>query len=197
VLASCLILLIIILVCTNMIKNAVQIGSRIVRNKSKSVEDFKNAKKLVNDLTDSMRHYGLVGMAAPQIGINLRVFVSEIRKTKTRKLQVLDSLRVFINPKIIDRSKKQTILYEGCGSLAYGEIFGPVKRPAEVTIEAYDLQGKKFILKAKNLLAKVIQHEIDHLDGIICIDRFIDTKKVMHREEYLKASNLKKKQFKR
>ncbi len=169
-----------------MIKPAIQIGNPVVRKKSLAVSDFRQAKKIAKDLIDSMREYGLVGMAAPQVGINQRIFVTEIRRTKTRSEKYCDLARVFINPKMISKSKRQTILMEGCGSLDFGRLFGPVKRPEEITVEAYGLDGKKFRLTAKGLLAKIIQHEIDHLDGIICIDRFTDMKKVMHVEEYLK-----------
>lgn len=171
-----------------MIQKAVQIGNAIVRTKSKPVKDFSAAKKIVKDLTDSMRHYGLVGMAARQIGINLRLFVSEIRPTQARRGKTLDPLRVFINPKIITRSSAETVLFEGCGSVDYGLLFGPVKRPQEVTVKAYGLDGKPFSVTASGLLAKVLQHEIDHLDGILCIDRFMDTKKIMHREEFVKTN---------
>lgn len=171
-----------------MIKKAVQIGNAIVRAKSRPVSDFKAAKKIVKDLTDSMRHYNLVGMAAPQIGINLRIFVSEIRPKQTRRDKTLDSLRVFINPKIVTRSSAETVLFEGCGSVDYGLLFGPVKRPQEVTVKAFGLDGRSFSVTATGLLAKILQHEIDHLDGILCIDRFQDTKKIMHQEEFVKAN---------
>jgi len=169
-----------------MIKKAVQIGNPIVRNKSLEIKDYKKAAKIAGDLIDSMRACNLVGMAAPQIGLNLRIFVSEIRKTPTRSEKSSDQVRVFINPKIVAKSKKQTILYEGCGSVANSALFGPVRRPQKVTVSAYDINGKKFLLKADGLLAKIIQHEIDHLNGILCIDKFIDTKKIMEREEYIK-----------
>lgn len=171
-----------------MIKKAVQIGNSIIRTKSVPVSDFKKAKKVVKDLIDSMRHYGLVGMAAPQIGVNLRIFISEIRQTKARSKVQADPLRFFINPRIVSKAKNETVLYEGCGSVDYGLLFGPVKRPSEVTVKAYGLDGKPFTLKTAGLLAKIMQHELDHLNGILCIDKFIDTKKIMHREEYLKMS---------
>ena len=75
-----------------------------------------------------MRYHGLVGMAAPQIGINQRIFVSEIRRTKTRKQQETDPVRVFINPKITNFSRGQEAGYEGCGSVAYAGLFGSVRR---------------------------------------------------------------------
>jgi peptide deformylase len=171
-----------------MIRKTVQVGNPILRKKSKPVERVEAAavQRLIKDLVDSMRANELVGMAAPQIGINLRVFVTELRKTKIRKnLKEVDPVRVFVNPRILSISKKQTVLYEGCGSLAHAQLFGPVRRPNKVTVEAFDKEGKKFKFVATGLLAKVVQHELDHLNGIVCVDRFTDTRKVMERSEYI------------
>lgn len=133
-----------------------------------------------------MRYHGLVGMAAPQIDINLRVFVTEVRKTKTRHQKPSDPLRVFINPRIIHFSKKQAVIYEGCGSAARSGLFAAVRRPANVTVEAFNQKGNKFKLNAKGLLARIIQYETDHLDGKVFLDRIYDAKTLMSREEYYK-----------
>lgn len=165
-----------------------QIGNPVIRTKSKRVRKVCNpsVQKIVKDLVDSMRFHGLVGMAAPQIGSNLRIFVTEIRKTKTRKPKERDPLRVFINPRITSFSKSKSIGYEGCGSIAFGQLFGPVKRSKSVIIKAQDREGEHFTLRAEGLLARVIQHEMDHLNGIVFLDRVTDIKKLMDREEYLK-----------
>lgn len=140
-----------------------------------------------------MRHHGLVGMAATQIGKNQRIFVSEVRKNKLRKgrpLKDLDPLRVFINPKIISVSKRTVNGWEGCGSIAEANLFCMVQRPAEVVVEAFNTKGEKFRLKAKNLLARIIQHELDHLNGVVCTDRG-DKNSYMSRNEYLKKFSKK------
>ena len=127
-------------------------------------------------------------MAAPQIGKGLRIFVTEVRKTKLRKgvgIENVDPLRVFINPKILSVSKKENKDWEGCGSVASANLFGMVKRPSSVVVEALDEKGEEFHLKASNLVARVIQHEMDHLDGIVFADR-ADTKTYMSKSEYLK-----------
>lgn len=171
------------------VKNATQVGNKIIRARSVEIVDpkSKSARKVVTDLIDSMRHHDLVGMAAPQIGKGVRVFVTEIRQTKLRKRDGinLDPLKVFINPRILSISKKEVKDWEGCGSIATANLFGLVKRPASVEIEALDERGIKFRLKAKNLLARVIQHEMDHLNGIVFVDR-ADPKTYMSRNEYLK-----------
>ena len=171
------------------IKKTSEIGSVVIRSRAKEVTKIPSAKirKILNDLADTMRHGNLVGMAAPQIGIGSRIFVTEIRKTAFRKdISTLDKLRVFINPKITKVSKKTVEDYEGCGSIASGGLFGIVKRPETISIHAYSELGEEFELDTSGLLARVIQHEIDHLNGVCFIDKITDTKKLLGRNEYLK-----------
>lgn len=171
---------------------ATQVGNPLIRSSSKDVINSKNkiVQKLVQDLTDSMRHHELVGMAAPQIGKSIRVFVTEIRKTKLRKSQDVDKLRVFINPKIIRRSKEKVKGWEGCGSVASAQLFGMVSRPKSITVRALDENGNSFTLEATGLLARVIQHEFDHIDGVVFTDK-ADVSTFMSRNEYLKLQSKK------
>lgn len=166
------------------IRPATQIGHPAIRERSVPVVSASSAatKKIVRDLIDSMRSYNLVGMAAPQIGINKRVFVTEIRRTRTRNPKMEDPARVFINPRIIAASQKQTIDYEGCGSVAHGGLFGAVRRPYIVTVTAYGLNGKKFTLRAEGLLARIVQHETDHLNGVVFLDRMKDMSSLIDRD---------------
>ncbi|OHA66576.1 MAG: peptide deformylase [Candidatus Wildermuthbacteria bacterium RIFCSPHIGHO2_02_FULL_47_12] len=170
-------------------RKATQIGNPIIRSSSRKVKDIssRKIKRIIQNLIDSMRFHELVGMAAPQIDLNIRIFVTEIRATKTRRKQKnADPLRVYINPSIVSYSKKHTLGYEGCGSVASGQLFGPVRRPEKVVVRAKDEKGRVFILEAKDLLARVIQHELDHLDGLVFIDKVADTKKLLDRSEYIK-----------
>jgi peptide deformylase len=171
------------------IKKISEIGSEVIRTRAKKAESIGSSKlkKIIIDMTDTMRHEGLVGIAAPQIGVGSRLFLTEVRKTKTRKdITSLDPLRVFINPEITRVSKKLVDGYEGCGSVAHGGLFGVVKRPETIAVQAYDEHGERFELETGGLLARIIQHEVDHLNGICFIDRVIDTKKLLGREEYIK-----------
>ena len=147
------------------IKSIKQVGNPIIRKKSMKVVSAKSPKikKIIKDLTDTMRHSNLVGIAAPQIGQSLRIFVTEIKATKYRKPSELDKLRVFINPKIIWSSKKKVSGYEGCGSVASSGIFGKVSRSTKIIVSASDKNNNEFILNAKGLLARIIEHEYDHL----------------------------------
>ena len=172
------------------IKKAVQIGNKVIRNKSIAVKDVsvKEIQQIIKNLVDSMRHDNLVGMAAPQIGKNYRIFVTEIRKTNYRKsVDKNNSLKVYINPKIISKSKKQIEGYEGCGSVVSAQLFGKVKRPNSVVCSALDEKGESFNVKASGLLARVIQHEIDHLDGIVFIDKVSDTRTLLDKQSYINS----------
>jgi peptide deformylase len=175
------------------IKEIIQIGNPILSRKSEAVVDVKSGetKKVIKNLTDSVRYHELIGMAASQIGEKLRIFVTEVRNTKYRNLKT-DKLRIYINPKIIWSSKKEVIIYEGCGSVAYAKLFAPVKRPKKIIIKAIDENGNNFELKADGMLSRVIQHEYDHLDGVEFTEKITDMRKIMSSEEYKKINLIKR-----
>jgi peptide deformylase len=102
-----------------------------------------------------------VGLAAPQVGSDLRICT----------IRVGEESYVLVNPKIKSSSRKKDIFEEGCLSFP-GEFF-PIERPVKVKVQARDIEGKKFKIKADGLLARVLQHEIDHLEGILVIDRAV------------------------
>lgn len=171
-----------------------EIGSKVIRSRAKEVVNVSSGKvkKILKDLTDTMRHRNLVGMAANQIGVGSRIFVTEVRKTTIRKnISNLDPLRVFINPVVTKTSKKLVEGYEGCGSVASGGLFGIVARPETVSVRAINENGEEFELETSGLLARIIQHEVDHLNGICFIDKVTDTKKLLGRGEYIKLARRK------
>jgi len=175
------------------IKEIVQLGNPKIRKISKNLV-LKNIKSnktkvLIKNLIDSMRSENLIGISAPQINENLRIFVTEIRQTKNRKSKELDKLRIFVNPKITYSSKEKVSGYEGCGSVANSNLFGLVNRPKNIIIQAFDEKGEEFEIKANGLLARVIQHEYDHLDGILFVDKVTNTKSYMSGSEYRKMRN--------
>src|ERR1035437_8409299 len=98
-----------------MIRKVIEAGNPLLKAKNKSVKDFKSPKlkRLVKDLTDTMYRTDLIGIAAPQIGENWMVFVTRPRSTAARKTSNADKLRVFITPKIVQKSKKTSVIYEG------------------------------------------------------------------------------------
>jgi peptide deformylase len=170
------------------VKNIVQIGNPILNQKSKLVKNINSVstKKVIKNLKDSVRYHDLVGLASSQINSKLKLFVTEVRQTPFRNPKTIDKLRIYINPRITWMSKSQVIIYEGCGSVAYAKLFGPVKRPETIIIKALDENGLPFVLKAGGLLSRVIQHEYDHLFGIEFTQKITDYRKIMSSEEYLK-----------
>jgi len=170
------------------VKDILQLGNPKLKAKNKVISDFSGPQlqQVVQDLIDTMHKNDLVGIAAPQIGQNYQIIVTEPRQTKTRTADQSDELRVYLNPKIINYSRQTSIIYEGCGSVVHGELFGPVSRPQQITIEAFDLRQHKFQLKCNGLLARVIQHEYDHLSGIEFTEKITDYSKLLNREFYLK-----------
>lgn len=130
------------------------------------VPDPTSISELVADLFATMEAEGGVGLAAPQVGKGLRVFVTSAG----------GGPQAFINPEILKSSREQIMWEEGCLSLP--RLLGDVKRPKRVTLRATGADGKPLELEADELLARVIQHEIDHLDGILFPDRMPDPRKL-------------------
>jgi len=178
------------------IEKIIEVGDPLLSKKSKSVKFFRSeeTKTIIENLIDSMNNAALVGLSAVQIWENKRIFVTELKATKYRKPKDLDPLRVYINPRITYFSKAQCTIYEGCWSVANWELFWPVRRPKTIAIEAFDENGKKFYFKATWLLARVIQHEYDHLEWITFMEKITDIRKITTREWYMKKmSKIKKK----
>lgn len=176
-----------------MIRKVIEAGNPKLKAKIKPVKDFQSAKikKLIKDLSDTMYKTDLIGIAAPQIGENYLVFITHPRNTGARRLIRADKIRVYINPKIVFQSKTTSLIYEGCGSL--GDVFGPVLRAKEIQIEAFDENGRKFSLRCNGILARVIQHEYDHLMGIEFIQKVSDYHKIVvkkHYRKYIRNSKL-------
>ncbi len=168
------------------IRKIIEIGHKVLKLENKPIIDFTSPllKKLIKDLTDTMKKNDLIGIAAPQIGENYKVFLTQPRKTSSRANQKSDILRVYINPKILLTSKETSLIYEGCGCIPQHSIFGPVVRPVEIEIEAYSMNGKKFNLKCNGILARVIQHEYDHLQGIEFLEKVVDNRKILSWTHY-------------
>jgi len=168
------------------IKEIVQMWNPKLYKKTKFVKTFggKRNQKIIEDLIDTMRHFNLVWLAAPQIWKWISIFVTEITQASEKLNAKIDPVRVFINPKIVWKSTEETVMYEWCGSVVYGNVFWPVKRPQKIIVEAYDQNWEFFKLEADGLLAKIIQHEYDHLDWVEFVEKVLDMTKVLSREQY-------------
>jgi len=133
-----------------------------LRIKAKPVTAIDDSiRKLVEDMFETMYASNGVGLAATQIGIDKRIFTMDVSETRDQKYCI-------INPEIVSREGKQWET-EGCLSVG-GDAYDKVERAAKVVLRAIDLDGKPIELHGEELMAACIQHEIDHLDGILFID---------------------------
>jgi len=145
----------------------------ILRKKCEPLEKVDTeTKKLMDDMLETMYAAPGIGLAAIQVGILKRLVVIDISKGEEEKKPIF-----LINPQIIHQSKKTSIYEEGCLSLP-GQ-FAEIERPAECTLKYIDYNGKEKELKADGLLATCVQHEVDHLNGILFIDYLSKLKKDM------------------
>ncbi len=145
----------------------------ILRKKSQSLENVDDSlRKLMNNMLDTMYDAPGIGLAAPQIGILKRLVVIDLSKNKEKKNPLF-----LVNPKIIFRSEEKSTYEEGCLSLP-GQ-FAVIERPSQCEVEYIDYEGKTKNLKVDGLLSTCIQHEVDHLNGILFIDYLSKLKKNM------------------
>ncbi len=138
-------------------------GDSILYKKSREVENIdEKTRELIDDMIETMHKYNGVGLAAVQVGILKRIVVIDLYDDK--------GPIVLINPRIL-KTKGEQEVEEGC--LSFPNKFAKIVRPAEVVVEYLDRNGKKVKLKAKELLAQVVSHELDHLEGELFIDKII------------------------
>ncbi len=143
------------------IRNIRQEGDEILNKVSREVEVIDDkVKELIDDMVETMHKYNGVGLAAVQVGILKRIIVIDIYDEKTPIVKL-------INPKII-KQKGEREIEEGC--LSFPNKFAKVKRPVEVVVEGLNENGEKVKIKAVELLAQALCHEIDHLNGITFVD---------------------------
>ena len=140
-------------------------------------------RALVTDMTDSMYAAEGIGLAAIQIGVAKRILVIDLDQKEGNK-----NPRAFINPKITWASEEMATYEEGC--LSVPEIWDDVERPARVKCEYLDIDGKPQTLEADGLLATCLQHEMDHLNGVLFIDHLSRLKKSMAVKKLTKAKKL-------
>ncbi|MBP5520179.1 MAG: peptide deformylase [Treponema sp.] len=144
-----------------MILNITKLGEDILRKKAEPIAEVNDEiRQLANDMLETMIDADGVGLAGPQVGKGLRIFVA---------MSDDDVKRVFINPQIIKTSEDVAAYEEGC--LSIPQVYESITRPVRVTVQALNENGRPFTLDADGLLARIIQHENDHLDGILYIDR--------------------------
>ena len=147
--------------------------NKLLRQISKPVERVGSVeKKLMDDMLDTMYAANGIGLAAIQIGVPKRIIVMDISKDENKK-----EPRFFVNPVIQNKDNLKSTYEEGC--LSVPNQFAEIDRPKKCEVEYLDYYGKKTFLKAEGLLATCIQHEMDHLEGILFIDYLSKLKKSM------------------
>jgi len=153
------------------IKKILTEPNKILRQKSQPVDKVtKDEQILMDDMLETMYHANGIGLAAIQIGIPKRIIVMDIVKNGEKKNPMY-----FVNPVIKNKNKETSTYEEGC--LSVPNQFAEVDRPATCEVEYLDYNGEKRLLKADGLLATCIQHEMDHLEGILFIDYLSKLKK--------------------
>ena len=155
------------------VKTIITEPDKILRQKSKPVDKVgREEQKLMDDMLDTMYHANGIGLAAIQIGIPKRIIVMDIRKDSEKNEPMY-----FVNPIIKNKNSEKTTYEEGC--LSVPNQFADIERPSKCEVEYLDYNGDKQLLKADGLLATCIQHEMDHLEGILFIDYLSKLKRSM------------------
>ena len=157
-------------------------GDPILRKKTEAVTEFDGyLKQVFADMLETMYNFRGMGLAANQIGISKNMLVLD---ASTDEQTILYTLA---NPQILEHSREKTEFEEGC--LSFPGINDIVSRPSIVKVKAQDADGAELIIEATGLLAIVIQHEIDHLNGIVFIDRMSPIRKMLHSKELKEIKN--------
>jgi peptide deformylase len=158
------------------ILNIEMLGSDVLRRKAEPVETFdEELKRLIADMFETMYEAEGVGLAAPQIGISRRLIVVDVNDEEQPPFAL-------INPHIVEESVAREKGEEGC--LSIPGISGPVERAARVVVEGLDAEGNTVRISGGELLARCLQHEIDHLNGVLFIDHLGPLQRAMVLKKY-------------
>lgn len=150
------------------IHNIYTFTEEVLRQKAQPVETFdETLQNLVKDMVETMRAAPGVGLAAPQIGVPKRVIVVEFGDEYDETIP--ERLFVLVNPEIVQQSEDKVVGIEGC--LSVPGLVGEVERAQVVTVSGQDQHGKKVKIRAQGWLARIFQHEIDHVNGVLYTDR--------------------------
>ncbi|MES0359552.1 MAG: peptide deformylase [Anaerolineales bacterium] len=150
------------------IREIITLPHKTLRQKARKVTSFgSDLQTLIDDMVETMRLAPGVGLAAPQVNVSSRVLVVEFNENEDEEIP--PKLYVVVNPEITRFSSEDEIGTEGC--LSIPRIVGDVERPITVTIKGLNRRGQPQKIKASGWLARIFQHEVDHLDGVLFVDR--------------------------
>jgi peptide deformylase len=153
------------------IRDIVTLPDPVLRRKAKPVSRFdESLQSLIDDMIETMRMAPGVGLAAPQVGVSARVIVVEYAENQEEE-DAPKKLYVVVNPEIKQLSPEAEVGVEGC--LSIPGLQGEVERPLEVRIKGLTRRGQPVRIKAKGWMARIFQHEVDHLNGVVFTDRAI------------------------
>ena len=159
-----------------------RMGHPVLRQKARAIEpkELKTMplQRFIDDMLDTMQEYAGVGLAAPQVHESVRVFVAHLDPDGRGQGDPM----VVINPEITVVGSNKVLGWEGC--LSIPDIRGRVPRAAEIKVNALDRHGKRIEINAKDFPARVIQHETDHLDGILFFDRMLSFESLSFMDEF-------------
>jgi peptide deformylase len=167
------------------IKPLIILPDPILRQASKPIETVDGeVRKLAADMLETMYDAPGIGLAAIQIGVPRRMLVLDVSKEGDDKTPL-----VFINPEIVSSSDERSVYEEGC--LSIPDYYAEVERPAKIKVRHLDAEGREQMTEADGLLATCLQHEIDHLNGILFIDHISKLKREMVIRKFTKAAKLR------
>ena len=150
------------------VREIVRIPDPILYRKARKVTDFgKELQTLIDDMVETMRVAPGVGLAAPQVDVPLRVIVVEFGDEEDESVPL--KLFIFVNPEITRFSKEQVTATEGC--LSIPDFVGDVDRSVSVVVKGMNRRGQPLRIKSSGWLARIFQHEVDHINGVLFIDR--------------------------
>ena len=167
------------------LRDVVKLPEPILRRKAHKVTDFgKATQKLIDDMVDTLHDEPGVGLAAPQVNVSQRLIIVEYPEDDSVE-DAQPKLFVFANPEITEQSEETVMGMEGC--LSVPNLYGEVERAQEIVVKGLNRRGKKQEVHAKGWLARIFQHEIDHLNGVLFVDRAV---KLYQPEEVEETSSV-------
>ncbi len=167
-------------------KKILQFGNKILTTPSVLADiNSKETQKIIKELLETVEtvkdHSG--GLSAPQIGYNKRIALCRRMDLEEEEKPPQIVWEVMVNPVITKKSKAVTTFWEGCLSVSNGGLFAEVPRASEITVKFFDKEGKEKVLEAKGYFSHVVQHEVDHLDGILFLKYVSDPSELYTAEE--------------
>lgn len=167
-------------------KKILQLGNKVLTTPSVLADiNSKETKTIISELLETVEtvkdHSG--GLSAPQIGYNKRIALCRRMDLEEEEKKSKIVWEVMVNPVITKKSKTVTTFWEGCLSVSNGGLFAEVPRASEITVKFFDKDGKEKVLEAKGYFSHVVQHEVDHLDGILFLKYVPDPSELYTAEE--------------